>query len=110
MPLDKHHPHVMTCLPTKTISEAVIVPPFDVIRSKDSSSIASEEEAIELQEWLSLIALESPRIFDGDAIDPYLYRHNAIEEGRASTKALALVSWSGLFSGDWARNFFLECW
>lgn len=66
------------------------------------------EEQLEIIEWLSLVALNSPRVYSGDMIDPYLSRYEIPQLEKASVAQLVKLSWHGFISPEWVRNLYLQ--
>ena len=108
VPLAQHHPSTKSIPPIKTEVMSVLVPPLDE-PLKSTSSTAFEDEAVDLLEWLGLVALESPRVQHNDSVDPYLCRYGIPNEDRAVNSDLTKVRWSGLIPAPWIRSLFIEC-
>ncbi|PHH67736.1 hypothetical protein CDD80_563 [Ophiocordyceps camponoti-rufipedis] len=71
-----------------------------VLANGDASSL--EETACELNEWLSLIRLKSPRVAADDAVDPFLSRYS-VPEGTDRQSKICLLSWQGFMASSWLR-------
>lgn len=65
-----------------------------------------DEFAIETHEWLSLIALESPRINPNDRVDSFLSRYAPPDPSTAAN--LVKVTWHGFLSPTWAHKTFAQ--
>ena len=68
-----------------------------------------EEGAITLHEWLGVIAMNSPRVRDGDTIDPYLCRYSVPGSSGVTVNTVNKVSWHGFIPAAWVLQLFLEC-
>lgn len=67
-----------------------------------------EEWATEIHEWLSLLALESPRILSKDRIDSFLSRY-AVHDGDPTVELdIVKIEWRGLIPANRIRNLFVE--
>ncbi|KAL8964576.1 MAG: hypothetical protein Q9183_004356 [Haloplaca sp. 2 TL-2023] len=77
-----------------------------VIESGTPTEIA-EDWAFEVDEWLSLVALQSPRIEQGDNIDPYLCRYPKPDADGATMARLVCLRWSGFIPAQWLRHLFV---
>lgn len=62
---------------------------------------------METHEWISLIALESPRIDPDDRIDSALSRY-ASPGSPTSRIKLVKITWRGLLSPTWAHRMFVK--
>lgn len=105
-PLAKHRPFHETISPSVTHTEAAKVPSFVALRATPDD----EEWATEFHEWLSLVALQSPRIEASDDIDPYLCRYKVPNAESAEIYDLVSIRWTGLLPGSWIRGLFVELW
>ncbi|MCJ1223615.1 hypothetical protein MMC12_000258 [Toensbergia leucococca] len=109
MPITKHHPTFKMCHPQIHRMEAVVTPALDASALGASSSELSDW-ATEVYEWLSLIALQSPRVQSGDAIDPYLCRYSVPENSStAIANNFMILRWTGLIPSFWIRKLFIAC-
>jgi len=64
----------------------------------------------EMSEWLSLVSLGSPRILQGDSIDPYLSRFEVPQAaGEEEEVDLAVVDWQGFIPAKWITRLLLAC-
>lgn len=79
-------------------------PPTEVDKSYGADF---EDYAVETQEWLSLVLLNSPRIDPGDQIDPVLSRYVPPGDTLSSSK-LVKITWRGFLSPSWAHKMFVE--
>ena len=105
-PLAKHHPFREDLAPSIEYIKDVKVPSFV------TSLVRPDEEdwAVEMHEWLSLVALRSPRVEAGDDIDPYLCRYQVPGTEAAEVYDLVSVTWNGFLPGSWIRGLFVELW
>ncbi|KAI9696582.1 MAG: hypothetical protein M1836_005601 [Candelina mexicana] len=69
----------------------------------------NQDHAVELQEWLSLVALDSPRIRTDDSIDPYLSRYQIPIEPKAQNSRLVCVRWHGFITANWTMGLWVQC-
>ncbi|KAH6648233.1 ribonuclease P 40kDa subunit [Truncatella angustata] len=66
---------------------------------------ALDEFATEVYEWLSLLRLQSPRVYTGDSIDPFLSRYSmGGGMGTLEQATLCKVSWQGFIAPGWTRQ------
>ena len=72
-------------------------------------SMAEQEDAIDILEWLGLVSLQSPRIQSHDKIDPYLSRYSVPEADSAQRASIVTVKWNGFLPGNWVRRLFVAC-
>ncbi|KAI9731668.1 MAG: hypothetical protein M1818_007798 [Claussenomyces sp. TS43310] len=110
-PMEAHFPNVVNCEPQISpnikISMPRLEPPSDPGAPDDDDF---GEHSVNLYEWLSLIALESPRVTIDDQIDAYLSRY-APPESRSAEPVIAevvKVTWTGFISASWAHNVFVQ--
>ena len=68
-----------------------------------------ELEAIDLHEWLGLVGMNSPRVRDGDTIDPYLCRYSVPESESATVNTVKKVTWHGFLPAAWVLRLLLQC-
>ncbi|KAI9716439.1 MAG: hypothetical protein M1812_005334 [Candelaria pacifica] len=68
-----------------------------------------QDRAVEFQEWLSLVTLESPRIRADDSIDPHLSRYQIPTEPGARTSRLIRVRWHGFINVKWTMGLWVQC-
>lgn len=110
LPILKHHPITMTCVPEKRELKSLLVPSMKVFPEGDLSlPMDLAEETLELKEWLDLISLNSPRIENEDTIDPFLCRYAMPYGDRAAVTQVVRVRWKGYLPNVWVRQLFLEC-
>ena len=108
MPLAKHHPATKTCATEKKFVQDVSMPELSSASSMESEN-SFETWALEIYEWISLVGLESPRIYMNDAIDPYLSRYQTpkLPEAKQAINMVSLT-WRGLLPGEWIRSLFIQ--
>lgn len=102
-PFAKHHPVLKIVGPEIRKSEAVLIPSRLSIESlKLEDDIGSC--AVDIYEWLGLVALQSPRIYQKDSVDPYLSRY-CITQDRTNAEATQLItiSWKAFVPSVWVR-------
>ena len=107
-PLSKHHPITKTRQVIRDPTAEVFMPgSFELATEAGTPAEIGEDWAVEVDEWLSLISLQSPRIEQGDSIDPYLCRYPKPDADGATTARLVCLRWSGFIPGQWLRHFFV---
>lgn len=106
VPLDKHQPIHQAIAPAITQIKSAKIPSFATSHVKHDD----EEWSTEIHEWLSLVALHSPRIKATDNIDPYLCRYSVPSYAVSKVHDLVSVKWSGLLPAIWIRRLFVELW
>ena len=88
----------------KSKSEAVLIP-----SPVSGDSLRLEDEigpwALDIYEWLGLVALQSPRILKADDVDPYLSRYQ-VSQDQTNTDAtnLIMLSWRAFIPSVWVRS------
>ena len=102
VPITKHHPVIKECSPQHKATERVHVPNLSPPYSLDSDD-DFEDWTLEISEWLSLVALESPRILSGDAIDPFLSRYQIPNNDSGQFSNLLTLTWTGFIPATWIR-------
>lgn len=66
-----------------------------------------EDYATEINEWLALVLLESPRIEPNDNIDPFFTRY-ATTADVTTPVTLVRLAWQGFISPMWAHETFVQ--
>ena len=105
-PLSKHHPFRETLAPSIAHIKDAKVPSFVMSEMRADD----EDWAVEMHEWLSLVAMQSPRVEASDDIDPYLCRYQVPGSEVAAVYDLVSVTWTGFLPGSWIRRLFVELW
>ncbi|PFH56679.1 hypothetical protein XA68_16137 [Ophiocordyceps unilateralis] len=99
-----HKPVIFTAnaaiMQSKQVSD--VAPQVSASVLAEGDRISLEETATDLNEWLSLIRLQSPRVAADDDIDPFLSRYNAPGGADGQTKVCSL-SWQGFMAASWLR-------
>ena len=110
-PLQKHHPIAKVVSPSKVTLSSIRTPQISPsFYSTLSPPGILEEESCDLQEWLDLACMRSPRVRSKDSIDPYLCRYDVPGGKDASTvRNLVRLQWRGALSPLWIRKLFVEC-
>ncbi|KAL2067051.1 hypothetical protein VTL71DRAFT_1475 [Oculimacula yallundae] len=106
-PIEAHFPTTKTVSPEVQklqVNAPSLVPPT---AADDSYGGEFEDYAVETQEWLSLILLDSPRINPDDKIDPYLSRYAPPGDTHTSSKVVK-ITWRGFLSPTWAHKMFVQ--
>ncbi|KAJ4367268.1 hypothetical protein N0V83_006849 [Neocucurbitaria cava] len=89
----------------------VVVPKIATRNVKDE--VYGEEEALGMLEYLHMLNLGSPRVYQRDAIDAHLSRYEVPDLGaRGEERDLVQVCWRGFIAPRFARELFLlvrEC-
>jgi ribonucleases P/MRP protein subunit RPP40 len=110
-PLEEHFPVVVTCSAKISTGLRVEIPVLQPpINPKDAFGDDFGNYAEEIYEWLSLIALESPRLSVDDCVDPFLSRYSPPLRAGQANQGLELVkiSWEGFISPSWAHRAFIQ--
>lgn len=105
-PITKHHPVTKFCSTQKKTIGEVRVPNLGPLTIPDSDD-DYEDWALATYEWLSLVAVESPRILSSDTIDPFLSRY---QTPHIDSKDLDMVvlTWEGFIPMVWIMHLFLS--
>ncbi|KAL8843487.1 MAG: hypothetical protein Q9176_002100 [Flavoplaca citrina] len=90
IPLAKLHPVTKKCEPIRTVTGSIRVPESIEGCSAPRPPVALEDRVIEMDEWLNLVMLQSPRIQQNDHIDPYLCRYRPPDESSSEIRRLCL--------------------
>ena len=106
LPIAKHHPVNLECSPQQKSTKRVRVPDLSP-RSSDSDD-GFEDWALEAYEWLSLVAMESPRICSEDAIDPFLSRYQVPDGDLFEIFDIVTLTWTGFIPAAWVRQVFIH--
>jgi ribonuclease P/MRP protein subunit RPP40 len=110
-PLEKHFPVVVTCSPKASTGLRAEIPVLQPpINPKDDFGDDFSNYAEEIYEWLSLIALESPRVSVDDSVDSFLSRYSPPPgAGQANHGSeLVKISWEGFMSPSWAHGALIQ--
>ncbi len=110
-PLAKFFPINKIGSPCTTQTSPIVVPPMfaAVSDAKSSENHFDQDHAAELQEWLSLVALESPRVRADDSIDSHLSRYQVPNEAGTYASSLVRVRWHGFVTAKWAMGLWIQC-
>ena len=110
-PLAPHFPTKFTSSPGLVEDVSVQQPSLkpDPSLLGENSCPDSEDFATEMYEWLSLVRLQSPRVAQGDIIDPYLSRYQ-VSGGQDIPQAAKVckISWEGFFPAVVARELLVD--
>ena len=106
LPIAKHHPVTKACLPQLTTTEGVRVPFLSPAPGSDCGD-DFEDWALETYEWLSLVALKSPRIIFNDAIDPFLSRYQVPDCESGKIFNMVALTWTGFIPASWIMQLFM---
>lgn len=108
-PLDAFRPTRCTASPEISDGLGVTLPPLKVSPDLLFDIEDLPEAVSETYEWLSLVRLQSPRVFSTDSVDPYLSRYRTPgepdEQGQAK---VCTVTWEGLFTPSFARQMLTD--
>lgn len=72
-----------------------------------NSDDSFEEWALEIYEWLSLVAAGSPRILLKDTIDPFLSRYQIPDYDSGKALNMVTLTWVGLIPASWVRKLLI---
>ena len=106
-PIAKHHPVTKECSPQLKIIERVRIPNLDLSQSLEIDD-DFEDWALEIYEWLSLVAIESPRILSEDVIDPFLSRYQLPDNDSGKACSMVTLTWAGLIPASWIMHLFIH--
>lgn len=104
-PIAAFAPTVRRIAPTINTIEGVSAVDVDIQYDMDA------EDVCELQEWMSLAMLESPRIRANDTIDSYLCRYSPPKNtSMINSRPIRLykVQWRGLVHSGFVQSLFME--
>ncbi|CAD6587543.1 MAG: hypothetical protein ASARMPREDX12_002930 [Alectoria sarmentosa] len=105
-PIAKHHPVTKESSPQQKTTERVRVPNLSPPHSSNFDD-NFEDWALETYEWLSLVAMESPRIISEDIVDPFLSRYQVPNNDSGKTLNMVTLTWTGFIPRLWIMQFFL---
>ena len=105
-PIAKHHPTTKESTPQQKTTERVRIPNLRPHKSSDSDD-GFEYWALETHEWLSLVAIESPRVCSEDTIDPFLSRYQVPDGDSEKNSNIVTLRWTGLIPTCWVRQLFI---
>lgn len=87
----------------------VTLPPLRSPAELVSEAQDLPDSVSEMYEWLSLVRLQSPRIFSKDIINPYLSRYRPPgETDEQRTVKLCTIAWEGLLTPSFARQMLVD--
>lgn len=101
-PIAKHHPIRKTISPKISHLGGIRLPELTNM-SLTNANGEFEDWAVEIHEWLSLIALQSPRLRSDDHIDPYLCRYSVPESESSLISSVVILQWTGFIPASWIR-------
>ena len=107
--LAAHHLTSYQVAPKIQHSKGVLVPQLRLDRAGSHTNV-DHDHALDLLEWLSLVSIQSPRVENADAIDPFLSRFDVPKAGEASCDDLVVVSWTGLLPSQWSLQLLIAAW
>ncbi|PGH01722.1 ribonuclease P/MRP protein subunit RPP40 [Blastomyces parvus] len=106
-PIKRHHPQIIQCAPDVNVLGTIMVPPLHLSGLEtDAGKEFLHETCDEIQEWLGLVVLDSPRVHVNDTIDPYLSRYAPPNQDECQPVELVRISWKGLLSSAWITQLF----
>ncbi|KAI1964644.1 hypothetical protein LOZ58_001330 [Ophidiomyces ophidiicola] len=109
-PIKKHQPQIFPCTSTTSSFRDILVPPLTpstFVTDEDRATSAFIETCHEIQEWLALAFLDSPRIHANDTIDQYLSRYSVPDQENCIQTNLVKISWKGLIPSPWIIQLFI---
>ena len=106
----KHHPVTRASMAKVNHLDNLKVP---LLHPPEKSISTFRDEfsdyALNLQEWLALISIESPRVMVGDEIDPYLSRYDVEQDLTVPEAKIVKVKWKGMLPARWIAQLFAVC-
>lgn len=106
-PITKHHPMAKQCSPQQKNIDRVQVPNLGPPHSSESVD-DFEDWTLETYEWLSLVAMESPRILSEDTIDPFLSRYQVPDNDPGKVLNMVTLTWTGFIPASWIMHLFIS--
>ncbi|KAF1944540.1 hypothetical protein EJ02DRAFT_94956 [Clathrospora elynae] len=104
-PISKHAPWLHKMVPNAMRMGHIMVPKLSV---SDLAGLYAGEDTLSLLEWLHMLSLESPRIGEGDRIDPHLSRYEVPNLGNGViSKTMVCVRWKGFIPPAFVRDLFI---
>ncbi|KAL8923943.1 MAG: hypothetical protein Q9172_002907 [Xanthocarpia lactea] len=107
IPLARHHSVTRKCEATRALTAPVNIPELIGTSSVPWPRADLEDRVVEMDEWLNLAMLQSPRIQHTDEIDPYLCRYSKPLGDSSKIENLVRLRWSGFIPATWLRHLFL---
>jgi len=104
-PIAAHAPTAGVFEPKEADRKNVLVPNFPDTIAEDDHEVGAE-----LQEWLSLAMMDSPRVRSGDNIDSFLCRYQVPSSSTgelAKPADLVAYKWHGFIPSEFATNILL---
>lgn len=106
-PITKHHPMAKQCSPQQKNIDRVQVPNLGPPHSSESVDDL-EDWTLETYEWLSLVAMESPRILSEDTVDPFLSRYQVPDNDPGKVLNMVTLTWTGFIPASWIMHLFIS--
>ena len=106
-PIAKHYPVTSDCMKSQKTTDAVLVPDLSRNQSKGTNE-KFEEWALDIYEWLSLVAIGSPRVLADDSVEPYLSRYQVPGADPENAFEMVALMWRGVIPCKWIRSLFIE--
>ena len=102
-PIKQHHPQIIPYAPERVTIPKVLVPQLNlkIFSEGADKNTALRDSCCEIQEWLGLVSIDSPRIRADDSIDPYLSRYDVPDREECKELNLVKVTWRGLIPPAW---------
>ena len=88
-------------------SQRVLVPAHANVYEAIVDKGQFEDWALEIHEWLGLVALRSPRVQQDDEIDSYLSRYSVPDHESAMPSDIISIQWSGFIPAPWIRDLLI---
>ena len=105
-PIEAYHPLHFSITQTISCVKGVKVPPLTTVASEPQDN----DWALETQEWIDLVALQSPSIKPDERLDPYLCRYTVPDAENAVQCDLMVLEWRGFIPSEWIRNMMVHLW
>ncbi|KMU90929.1 hypothetical protein CIHG_08585 [Coccidioides immitis H538.4] len=109
-PIKRHSPQIFSCTSTKSRFQNVLTPSFtpSTFQAESEQAISElSDTCVEIQEWLALAFLGTPRLNADDSIDPYLSRYSVPNKENCTSSNLVKLTWKGLLPSHWITQLLI---
>jgi ribonucleases P/MRP protein subunit RPP40 len=114
-----YHPTIVDVEPSQQELIEVLVPALTAaatglttMPTSNSAGTVDFDSLYEIVEWLSLVAIDSPRVLAKDSVDTYLSRYEVPDVAvgcTADVQSLRVLRWQGLMSANWVTELLIAC-